>query len=1241
MVLICDVCRQDISLGGNANPTICLFPCFHKYCERCKAQILSSTARSQNGAESRVSCKLCNQNFLLNVLYDYNENQIEKIFCLHCNIKNKATVEWRCKSCQDRYLCAHCSQPHYHSGHELEPVMKPNIPLRSQCTSHSNILATYLCSCQARLCDYCLNNHADGSVLYPHEQRFAYDKLAERARNELDTIRRQSQKEFEQLERLKEKISKNKTQISVQANQARSAVANQIVELTNTIIRRGNDIIISIDQTEESKIKNCNQLEQEMRHWTDRLRKIESFTENALLTVQQDHPGMWSASMFAQSALFQINKRRDLAKNTLESFERLPVICYQNGPIMENLNNAIKSFGQLNLDGAIRVIPAEITPQSAHMFSINNSNTQQNNLNNEASIIETSTTQHNKKQQTNPLQNVSPIIRSPPILNTSNINVSVNIQQQINRTITSSATNVLNMSTSSSSVPLPPTSTPLSIPSNHSIPQQQIIQHSEHFGSSPPINTGIIQSNLFQPMSTSRQQRPPQLFPSNGPLPPMCNIGGSPPTNISLPNTPLTPIMPPDNLQIIRQPNPIMTMTIQQQQQQQQYMFGSQQRLMQQTPQIMQRQQQQQQFRLQHPNIPTHNSVLMSQQGIQQCLPQSQSNNNNVLFNQQQAYMMQQQQQQIIGQGPQQQIMLHHHPPVLSPQFNHQVFDSSSQQHIFGEVRPPPIMLRIPNPRQHPFSDANQNNSIPSSSSSVIHPIAPSNTQNYLNSGGASSLEQMMEMTSRVSAVHPSFNLINNILVNQNSTNIPSKQPSAVAPIIVDLIDDDEEEEKMKQQNLEPNTVNDITEKIVSKEDSVQQLSQNNPNLIKALRLNKPQSVAADSTVGNQSTIESPNIQLNSNIGIKRKPELTSIDDNENRPTEKRLATETTENSQNTEEQKRPKNTSPPIDLISTTTAENGEEQEDGSGKEDNNATNQSEFQQEMQQKNNTKKQQNSKARIWEMVKPLNEATTSSGLNKSKTENKSNINENNTINKAEESSITATGDDMWDDYCYVCSQGCDETTGSLGCCSSCPRVFHARCHIPKIIGLMEDLPDDWKCSICVESEPLTQQSQEFGEREKLICSKVFLACFEDSSQVELFINKVPSTESDYHAIIKNPIWLQAIGEKINSKTYTCVVKFLEDMNLLFRNFSTFNMPNHPLAAKGKSVYTRYIQAVKKFMPFYQKHIWIYVSLYNIRFNSSQASSSVNLTNEEEDTRIRLKGIGKKRGSSKAKSQTPA
>ncbi|CAK5128020.1 unnamed protein product [Meloidogyne enterolobii] len=63
---------------------------------------------------------------------------------------------------------------------------------------------------------------------------------------------------------------------------------------------------------------------------------------------------MWSASMFSQSALFQVNKRRDLAKNTLEQFERSPIISYQSWSTKE-LFSAIRSFGLLNLDGEIKV----------------------------------------------------------------------------------------------------------------------------------------------------------------------------------------------------------------------------------------------------------------------------------------------------------------------------------------------------------------------------------------------------------------------------------------------------------------------------------------------------------------------------------------------------------------------------------------------------------------------------------------------------------------------------------------------------------------------------------------------------------------------------------------------------------------------------------------------------------------------------------------------------------------------
>uniref|UniRef100_A0A915MTM9 PHD-type domain-containing protein n=1 Tax=Meloidogyne javanica TaxID=6303 RepID=A0A915MTM9_MELJA len=228
------------------------------------------------------------------------------------------------------------------------------------------------------------------------------------------------------------------------------------------------------------------------------------------------------------------------------------------------------------------------------------------------------------------------------------------------------------------------------------------------------------------------------------------------------------------------------------------------------------------------------------------------------------------------------------------------------------------------------------------------------------------------------------------------------------------------------------------------------------------------------------------------------------------------------------------------------------------------------------QEKKNEKILINSKTGKISTHKPLpsnNEEASCSSNKKSEGKNCENVGNN---NKTEESR-NATSDDFWDDYCYVCSQGCDETTGSLGCCESCPRVFHSHCHVPRIKGAMEDLPDDWRCSVCVECEPLTVQTQEFGNREQL--------------------------------------------------------------------------PSDPLATKGKSVYTRYIQAVKKFMPFYQKQIWIYVSLYSTRFNSTQAttSSSLNLPMEEDNiehnnrNRLVVKGttVGRKRGGSKAKSQTPA
>jgi hypothetical protein len=62
---------------------------------------------------------------------------------------------------------------------------------------------------------------------------------------------------------------------------------------------------------------------------------------------------MWSAAMFAQSALSQVNKRRDVAKPTLRNMERTPNITYHSD--LTNVINAIRSVGIVNVDGEQKV----------------------------------------------------------------------------------------------------------------------------------------------------------------------------------------------------------------------------------------------------------------------------------------------------------------------------------------------------------------------------------------------------------------------------------------------------------------------------------------------------------------------------------------------------------------------------------------------------------------------------------------------------------------------------------------------------------------------------------------------------------------------------------------------------------------------------------------------------------------------------------------------------------------------
>lgn len=82
--------------------------------------------------------------------------------------------------------------------------------------------------------------------------------------------------------------------------------------------------------------------------------QIEYFITMSLSSLQQDHPGVVSASVFAESAYNLINSKREILNSSMEVANKNPHIHYLSDlvPIL----NGIRSLGQLDVDGIIKVI---------------------------------------------------------------------------------------------------------------------------------------------------------------------------------------------------------------------------------------------------------------------------------------------------------------------------------------------------------------------------------------------------------------------------------------------------------------------------------------------------------------------------------------------------------------------------------------------------------------------------------------------------------------------------------------------------------------------------------------------------------------------------------------------------------------------------------------------------------------------------------------------------------------------
>uniref|UniRef100_W5N196 SP110 nuclear body protein, tandem duplicate 1 n=1 Tax=Lepisosteus oculatus TaxID=7918 RepID=W5N196_LEPOC len=139
------------------------------------------------------------------------------------------------------------------------------------------------------------------------------------------------------------------------------------------------------------------------------------------------------------------------------------------------------------------------------------------------------------------------------------------------------------------------------------------------------------------------------------------------------------------------------------------------------------------------------------------------------------------------------------------------------------------------------------------------------------------------------------------------------------------------------------------------------------------------------------------------------------------------------------------------------------------------------------------------------------------------------------------------------DECKSCGQGRD-----LLCCDQCFRLFHSECHLPPLPG-QADPQAEWICTLCEFSRTLVllpgihSRSEVLGlemqsQQAKCVYLLLRLYCKQNSGP----FTKNPSS------IIKRPMWLDKVKEKLLQQKYQQVGQFVRDVRLIFQNCVQYN-----------------------------------------------------------------------------------
>lgn len=164
-------------------------------------------------------------------------------------------------------------------------------------------------------------------------------------------------------------------------------------------------------------------------------------------------------------------------------------------------------------------------------------------------------------------------------------------------------------------------------------------------------------------------------------------------------------------------------------------------------------------------------------------------------------------------------------------------------------------------------------------------------------------------------------------------------------------------------------------------------------------------------------------------------------------------------------------------------------------------------------------------------------------------------------------------------YC-LCRQPYDESQFYI-CCDQCQDWFHGRC-----VGVLQseaDSIEEYICPTCQRNSNINQanlkplQPKDFDNLRKLLKS------LQTHKMAWPFLEPVDAKEApDYYTIIKEPMDLQTIERRLQSRHYQKLSEFIGDMTKIFDNCRYYNPRNSPFYQCAEVLEAFFVHKIKVF-----------------------------------------------------------